>query len=104
MTKRQGIYPYIVYSLDWYENKIGFNQGKHWYRGEKVVIDVVAEYSNDDKVEDIGESLQKELWWFQGLIGDGINWSISIVYVERWYDTKNDTSIYRIALFIKYTF
>lgn len=104
-VKKTGIeYPYIVYTIDWYENKLWQFQGEHWYVWDKVVIDIVWPYSQEDDVDDLTLMIQKKLGWYKWSLWGILNVHIGIVFVENWYDEVSDNCIGRIALLIKYVY
>lgn len=102
VTKGKTEAPYIVYSVDGYDNKLNGFQGEHGYKGQKVVIDIVGPYEIEDDLEALHDIILAKI------IGNGdFGWrsgSFGLVYVENWYDEKSDFSIFRTGLLAKSTF
>jgi hypothetical protein len=95
--------PYIVYTTDWYENKLNQYQWNHGYRGRNLVIDVVWPYTSDDMLEQAWNEIIKLLWWFNGIMWDWKG-TIKQVKYEDWYDEKSDFSVVRITFLAKEVF
>jgi SepF-like predicted cell division protein (DUF552 family) len=95
--------PYIVYNVEWYENKLQSAQWEHWYKGNNLVIDIVWDLEIDDDLQTICDRLVAIMWNFQGDIWWRV-WSFSLKFMDDWYDEKTDKSIYRLGFLAKETF
>lgn len=103
VTKGKTDAPYIVYSVDGYENKLGKYQGWHGYKGLKLVIDVVGPYDQEDALENLSNILTEKLGGFIGNLWGRVG-TLSVQFVDAWYDEKSDFSVFRTGLLAKETF
>lgn len=96
--------PCIVYDTSGYQNRLGKYQKDHGYQWNKLTIDVIGTYEQDDLLQDIAGEIVSLLWWFIGELTSDRSWTIALEWADEWYDPETGYSIARLFFLCKHTF
>lgn len=96
--------PFIVYDIAGYQNKLWQHQSKHWYQGNKVIIDIIGEYMYEDQLDEVADALITQRWWFVGELTNTWSWTIALEGRDEGYDPVTDYSVVRLFFLFKHTY
>lgn len=96
--------PFIVYETTGYENRLGKYQKDHGYQGNKLTVDIVWEYAQEDQLDEIADLIIAQWWWFIGELTPDRNGTIAFEGRDEGYDPVTDYSIVRLFFLCKHTY
>lgn len=96
--------PFIVYESSGYENKLGKYQKNHGYQGNKITLDIVGNYEQEDQLDELADAIIAQRWWHNGILTPDRTWTIAFEGKDEWYDPQTDYSIVRLFFLFKHTY
>lgn len=96
--------PFVVYDTTGYQNRLGKYQATHGYQGNKLTIDIVWRYEEDDLLHEISDIIVSLLWWFIGHLTPDRSWTIALEWSDEGYDPETNYSTVRLFFLCKNTF